>query len=165
MIDTVFERVILIGPFRISADNYHAVDDSALFVYKTAGVVGSRRVKCVWRKQNAPRSPGMLCHAHSKNYLCTLLPMVESSMDSPTYNRGLPIFISYIWIYIFSKFTSKLNQMHRKRIKDNNFCFAVMLSGNFFKILADQLPPLLILYIIHYTWQSSYIPVVVAGIH
>ena len=39
-----FKSVVLIGPFKISADNYHAVDHSALGVYKTVHVVGSRRV-------------------------------------------------------------------------------------------------------------------------
>ena len=49
--------VIFIGPFKISTDNYHAVIDSALCVYKTARVVGSRRVTRTWKQQNASRTP------------------------------------------------------------------------------------------------------------
>ena len=50
----------MIGPFQISADNYHDVDDSAMCVYKTvktARVVGSRRVAGAWKQQNASRAP------------------------------------------------------------------------------------------------------------
>ena len=36
-----FKSFMLIGPFKISADNYHAVDNSALCVNNTARVVGS----------------------------------------------------------------------------------------------------------------------------
>ena len=44
LMQSFFKSVILIGPFKISVDNYHAVMDSALCVYKTARVVCSRRV-------------------------------------------------------------------------------------------------------------------------
>ena len=50
-----FKSVIYIGPFKISTDHYHAVMDSALCVYKTARVVGSRRVTRAWKQQNASR--------------------------------------------------------------------------------------------------------------
>ena len=53
-------------------------------------------------------------------------------MDSPTNKRGEPFLFQTIWIYI-----SSLNLLpeiqsnaYRKRIKHNNFGFAVMLSGN-----------------------------------
>ena len=36
-----FKSVILIGPFKISADNYHAVDDSALCVFTLLPMVES----------------------------------------------------------------------------------------------------------------------------
>ena len=93
-----FKSIIVICPFKISADNYHAVDDNVLDMYKTASLVGSRRVTRVWKQQNAPCAPGVLCHTHYYNIILfwfTLLPMVESSMDPPTYNRGWPICISY----------------------------------------------------------------------
>ena len=54
--------LFLIDPFKISPDNYNAVDASALCVYKTASVVGSRRVTRMRRQHN---SPHVLGRAHS----------------------------------------------------------------------------------------------------
>ena len=63
LICSQFKSIILFGPFKISADNYHAVDDSTLCVYKTAHVVGSRRVTRPCKQQNLSRAPGRACTA------------------------------------------------------------------------------------------------------
>ena len=80
-------------------------------MYKTASDVGSRGVTRVRRQQNALCAPAVLCRAHSYNLFTYSRVWLKVVWFRQLIIGGDPFLFHIVWIYIFSKVISKLNQM------------------------------------------------------